>query len=215
MHMYIENDEMYVQSLAWHADEDIYLYGYFKRIFDFVLALAAVIITLPVMAVICLCVILETGGSPVYVQERLGIGGTSFRIYKIRSMYTNAEASGPRLAEADDSRITQVGRFIRKTRLDELPQLFNILKGDMSFVGPRPERFHFTRMFMEQIPGFAGRLKVKPGLTGLAQIMGGYDITPSEKLKLDMEYIRSRSLWFDIKILIKTIPVALNCKGAR
>jgi len=135
-------------------------------------------------------------------------------MYKLRSMYENAEENGAQWAEEDDPRVTKVGKFIRRTRLDELPQLFNVLKGDMSLVGPRPERPIFTYQFNEQIPGFINRLQVKPGLTGWAQVNGGYKLTPAEKLEYDLYYIENRTIWLDIKIMLKTIMVVLTGKGA-
>ena len=131
-------------------------------------------------------------------------------------MKTDAEKiGGAQWAEKDDPRITKIGRFIRKTRIDELPQLVNILKGDMSLIGPRPERPELTYEFEQDIPGFIDRLLVKPGLTGWAQVNGGYDITPAEKLVLDLEYINNRSIMLDMKIILKTAKVVLTGDGAR
>ncbi|NLA84778.1 MAG: sugar transferase, partial [Clostridiales bacterium] len=146
--------------------------------------------------------------------ERVGKNGRVYTMYKLRSMYENAEENGAQWAEEDDPRVTKVGKFIRRTRLDELPQLFNVLKGDMSLVGPRPERPIFTYQFNEQIPGFINRLQVKPGLTGWAQVNGGYKLTPAEKLEYDLYYIENRTIWLDIKIMLKTIMVVLTGKGA-
>lgn len=192
-------------------------YDFFKRFMDIVLCLIACIIAVPITFVACLCVIIESKGSPVYKQERLGKNGKTFMIYKIRSMYAGAENKcGAKWAEKDDPRVTKVGRFIRKTRIDELPQLFNIIKGDMSIVGPRPEREYFYNKFEKgEAPGFSNRLFVKPGLTGMAQVSGGYDITPAEKLQLDVQYMQERSLRLDIKIILKTVQVVFSGEGAR
>lgn len=130
-------------------------------------------------------------------------------------MGVNAEKNGAQWATKNDPRVTKVGAFIRKTRIDELPQLFNVLKGDMSLIGPRPERPMFTAQFNEEIPGFIDRLQVKPGITGWAQVNGGYDITPREKLELDRYYINNMSFWLDLKIILKTIKVCITGDGAR
>ena len=147
------------------------------------------------MLVIALVVALDSPGAPIFRQERLGLNGKPFWIYKFRSMRLNAEENGPQWANEQDSRCTHVGQFLRRTRLDELPQLYNILRGD--------------------IPGFSNRLMVVPGLTGYAQVNGGYSLKPEEKIVYDMEYIEKRSIWMDLKCIIKTIYVVLNGIGAR
>lgn len=192
------------------------IYEFFKRIFDLVVSLVLFIIAVPITLVACLCVVLESKGNPIYSQERLGKNGKSFKVYKIRSMYIDAEKhTGAKWADKNDPRVTKVGKFIRKTRIDELPQIINILLGDMTIVGPRPERPIFTYKFNEEIPGFINRLQVKPGLTGLAQINGGYDITPKEKLEFDMKYIENRGFGLDIKIMLKTALIVITGEGAR
>ena len=130
-------------------------------------------------------------------------------------MKVDAEKYGAQWAQDNDPRILKVGNFIRKTRIDEIPQLFNILKGDMSIIGPRPERPMFTMQFNEDIDGFVNRLLVKPGLTGWAQVNGGYEMTPEEKLKWDLDYIQSRNLFMDIRIIFMTVKVVLTGDGAR
>lgn len=192
------------------------IYSFFKRIFDIGLSLIALIIVIPIVIVTCVAVVLESSGSPIYSQERLGKNGKKFILYKIRSMCKDAEIkSGPKWADKNDCRVTRVGKFIRKTRIDELPQLYNILKGDMSIVGPRPERPVFTYKFEEEIPGFMNRLRVPPGLTGLAQINGGYDVTPKTKLEWDLKYIEKRGLCLDFIIMLKTALIVFNGHGAR
>lgn len=191
------------------------LYFGSKYILDVIFALLGLIILTPVILIFSLLIILESPGSPFYLQERLGLHGKRFNVIKLRSMRNDAEKNGAKWAEKNDPRITKIGLFIRKTRIDELPQLFNILKGEMSLVGPRPERPIFTEKFEREIPGFKTRLEVKPGLTGWAQVNGGYEITPKEKLKLDIYYINHASIILDFKIIIKTVRVVITGDGAR
>jgi len=190
-------------------------YEKYQRVMDIILALIGLIIGIPLIIIFGIAVVLETPGPMFYTQERLGKGEKTFKIYKLRSMVFNAEKERIQWAQKNDSRITKVGSFIRKKRIDEIPQLFNVLKGDMSIIGPRPERPEFTKEFNEIIPGFINRLQVKPGLTGWAQVNGGYDISPKEKLELDMYYIENRSLRLDLLIIIKTIKVIFTGEGAR
>ncbi|MBG9715802.1 capsular biosynthesis protein [Bacillus thuringiensis serovar kyushuensis] len=186
-----------------------------KRLFDIIFSLILLLLTIPIMLFFCIMITLETSGAPIYFQERLGINGKKFNVFKLRSMVKDAEINGPQWAKEHDPRITKVGLFIRKTRIDELPQLLNILRGDMSFVGPRPEREFFYNEFDTYIPEFKDRLMVKPGLTGWAQINGGYNLDPKEKLRLDMEYIEMKTFRLDIRILCKTVLIVLNGNGAR
>lgn len=201
-------------KISGQENEKIF-YEAIKRFLDIFLCLIGCVIAIPIVIITCIFVVLESKENPIYTQERLGKGGQSFKLYKIRSMCTDAEKNGPKWADKNDNRVTKVGKFIRKTRIDEIPQLFNILKGDMNIVGPRPERHVFAYKFEQEIPGFMNRLKVKPGLTGLAQINGGYDITPKEKLKYDLEYIKNRNLLMDFKIIFKTALIVFNHQGAR
>lgn len=177
-----------------------------KRMFDFFVSLVALIVFSPVMAVVAIAIKAYDGGPAIYKQKRLTYGGREFYLYKFRSMITDAEKDGKaRLAAEGDSRITPVGKFIRKTRLDELPQLINILKGEMSIVGPRPERPEIADEYMETIPEFCFRLNAKAGLTGYAQVMGKYNTTPYDKLKMDLIYIQNFSLLLDLKIIFMTV----------
>lgn len=190
-----------------------------KRAFDIsgaLVGLAVLALPMSVIAlIIALIIALDSPGDPIFRQERLGKDGKPFTMYKFRSMYEDAERDGPRWADADDGRCTRFGAFLRRTRLDELPQIWNILKGDMSFVGPRPERACFYRLFEEYIVGFSNRLAVTPGLTGYAQVNGGYDLKPEEKIVYDMEYIEHRSVWMDLLCILKTIRVVFCGDGAR
>lgn len=186
-----------------------------KRLIDiFLSVLGLLILWLPIL-LIALLIRLDSPGPGFFVQERLGKGGKAFTMIKFRSMYTNAEVNGPQWAEKNDARCTKLGKFLRKSRLDELPQLVNILKGDMSFVGPRPERGYFYDEFEKYIPHFRQRLLVKPGLTGLAQVNGGYELKPEEKIVFDLEYISKRSFKMDISCIWKTIKVVFSHDGAR
>lgn len=186
-----------------------------KRFADLVFALAAGVIFLIPMLIIGVLVKLDSKGPAIFKQERLGQDGRPFVIYKFRSMVENAEADGPKWAEVNDNRCTRLGRILRKSRLDELPQLINIIKGDMSFVGPRPERTYFYDQFERYIPGFRNRLIVQPGLTGWAQVNGGYELLPEEKLVYDMEYIATRSFKLDLWCVLKTVRLIFTHKGAR
>ncbi|MDD7182494.1 sugar transferase, partial [Peptostreptococcus porci] len=173
------------------------------------------LIGVPIILIFGMLIKIEDRGPILYKQERLGKHGREFYVYKLRSMRTDAEKFGAQWAEKDDPRITKVGKFIRKTRIDEIPQLINILKGDMGIIGPRPERSVFTKEFEETFPNFVYRLAIKPGLTGWAQVNGGYEIGPGEKLEYDLYYIKNRSVMLDIKIVLMTAKVIFTGDGAR
>jgi exopolysaccharide biosynthesis polyprenyl glycosylphosphotransferase len=180
-----------------------------KRIFDLVFAITLTILASPVMLICAIAVKLCDGGPVFYKQLRLTQGGKEFYVYKFRSMIQNAERDGAQVCTDHDSRVTPVGRVLRKCRLDELPQLLNILKGDMSVVGPRPERPELCEKYEQQFPEFRFRLHVKAGLTGYAQVTGVYDTTPYDKLKMDLMYIESYSLLKDIQIVLMTLKTTL------
>lgn len=190
-------------------------YLFIKRTVDIVLSLLALILTCVFFIFVPIIIKIDSEGSAIYKQERLKKDGKPFMVYKFRSMRIDAEKDGAQWASSNDDRVTGVGKFIRKTRIDELPQLFNILRGDMSIVGPRPERAVFYDEFEKTIPNFRKRLAVKPGLTGWAQVNGGYDLAPSEKLVFDLEYIQNQSFGFDLKCIIKTVSVIFTHEGAR
>ena len=207
--------EEHINSIDYDIVKGGSLFNAYQRVMDIVLCLIALIIGIPLMVIFGVLIKIEDNGPAVYKQERVGKGGKCFYLYKLRSMRTDAEKFGAQWAEKDDPRITKVGKFIRKTRIDEIPQLFNILRGDMGIIGPRPERPMFTVQFDEEIPGFINRLSVKPGLTGWALVNGGYEGTPAEKLEDDLYYIKNRSFLLDMKIIFKTVGVVLTGHGAR
>ena len=179
-----------------------------KRFFDIVLSLIALIPGLPIMGLIAVAIRLDDGGPVFFRQERVTKGQRRFWILKFRSMIVNAEKEGEvRPTEDGDPRITRVGRFIRAVRLDELPQLFNIIKGDMSIVGPRPERVEHVELYTRDIPEFAYRYKVPAGLTGYAQVYGRYNTTAYDKLRLDLMYIEQYSLLLDLKLILMTVRI--------
>lgn len=179
-----------------------------KRILDIVVSVIALIITSPIMLIVAVLIKAYDGGPVFFRQNRCTIDGKVFSIHKFRSMIVDAEKNGEVIPATDeDSRITPIGRFIRKTRLDELPQFIDILKGDMSVVGPRPERVEHVKQYTNEIPEFEYRLKVKGGLTGYAQIYGKYNTTAYDKLKLDLMYIQNYSILLDIKLIIMTVKI--------
>ncbi len=188
---------------------------FWKRVVDIVASFVALVVLALPMLVIAVMIKLDSPGPAVFRQERLGKNGKPFIMYKFRSMIMEAEDAGPQWAAENDERCTKLGHYLRLVRLDELPQLWNILKGDMSFVGPRPEREYFYNEFEKYIPHFRARLQVRPGLTGHAQVNGGYSLKPEEKIIYDMEYIRHQSFKADFEIILKTIFVVINHHGAR
>ncbi len=180
---------------------------FFKRLMDVVISLAACVILSPVMLIIMIAIKAYDHGPIFYMQERITKDGKPFQILKFRSMIVESEEEGARLASANDDRITPVGHIIRRTHFDELPQLFNILKGEMSVVGPRPERREIFEQYAESIPEFKFRLKMKAGLTGYAQVYGQYNTVPYDKLKLDLTYIEDYSFWLDVKLCFLTVKI--------
>ena len=186
-----------------------------KRVFDFCLALFCILLFAIPAAIIAICVAVTSKGPVIYSQKRLGKDGKEFDIYKFRTMVIDAEKDGAVWAKKNDDRVTPIGALLRKTHLDELPQFWNILIGDMSFVGPRPERQVFYDDFETYIVGFKNRLYVKPGLTGWAQINGGYELRPEEKVSWDVEYIEKQSILIDIKCILNTYKLLLGDDQAR
>ena len=190
-----------------------------KRLFDVIASSLLLLFALPVIIITALLIRLEGGGPIFYRQERVGQGGRVFEILKFRSMRNDAERDGkPKWAISNDVRITRIGRFIRRTRIDELPQIINVLSGEMSFVGPRPERPFFVRQLVQEIPFYAARHSVKPGITGWAQVRYPYGASlqdASQKLQYDLYYVKNHSLFLDLLILVETVEVVLWGKGAR
>lgn len=187
-----------------------------KRAIDLIVGFSLLILLSPILLLAAFAILLTDGGPVLFSQERSGKHLKPFPVYKLRTMVKDAERlSGPVLAEEDDPRITRVGRFLRRSRIDELPQLLNIIRGDMSFVGPRPERPFFVERYVLEIPGYRERFNVKPGVTGLAQVSGGYATTPERKLKYDLIYMYHQNLAMDIQIVVETLRVVLTGHGAR
>lgn len=194
------------------------IYRSLKRIWESTLIIATLPITLPIMLLTAVIIRCESSGPAMFVQERIGQGGKSFKIYKFRSMTIRPKNSESKFATEEQARVTRIGKVIRKIRIDELPQFFNVLKGDMSLIGPRPEQESFVKQFEEEIPFYGYRHMVKPGITGWAQTVQGYaDDTESttEKLAHDLYYIKHLSFWLDMNIVIKTIRTMLTGFGAK
>ena len=209
-----EGEEYFVEDLGEIKKKPFY--DFFKRVFDLILSSILIILLSPIFLIIAIIIKLSSKGPVFYKQERLGLNGKKFNLIKFRTMVVDAEKNGAQWSKGDDDdRIYKFGRFLRKSRLDELPQIYCCFLGSMSFIGPRPERECYYNEFEKYIHGFSERLKVKPGITGLAQVNGGYDLMPQEKVVFDVEYIKKRSLWLDIKILFKTVGVVFSHDGAK
>lgn len=191
-------------------------YASFKRSFDLLFSLLLGLVLLPVFPVIALAIKLDSPGSVFYSQTRVGLGGRTFRIYKFRTMRSDAERHGAVWAQVGDARITRVGKFMRLTRFDELPQIWNVIKGDMTVVGPRPERPEFTETLVLEIPGYELRHTVKPGLTGWAQVCYRYTSSIRDtkaKVEYDLYYVKHLSLRMDLQILLRTVKVVFGLQG--
>lgn len=186
-----------------------------KRLFDVVgSALALVVLAIP-MAVVAIAIKIDSPGPALFMQERLGKDGKPFTLVKFRTMCVNAEQGGAQWAQDSDPRVTKLGRALRDTRFDEVPQFWGVIKGDLSIVGPRPERKVFYDEFCKYIHGFDQRMMVRPGITGLAQVEGGYDLLPEYKIEYDMRYIKEQNLLMDLRILAKTVGVVLRGEERR
>ncbi len=211
---YENSEEYYIEDLGEIEKKPVYAFA--KRAIDIVVSFIFSLLLVVPMLVIALLVKVTSKGSVFYHQERLGLNGKKIDVLKFRTMKMDAEEEGIRWsAGKEDPRITGFGRVLRNTHLDELPQLWCILTGKMTLVGPRPEREVYYNEFERYIHGFHERLKVKPGLTGLAQVKGGYFLKPEEKIAYDVEYIKTRSLWLDTKIIFKTVCVVFRREGVK
>ena len=207
---FIFTDLLHVRS------SDTYLFV--KRVFDAVCSLLLLLVFSIPMALMVVVIKLETTGPAIFAQQRIGLGGVSFTMYKFRSMVTDAERGGAQFAAKGDKRVTRVGKFIRKFRIDELPQLYNVLRGDMSLIGPRPEQKNLLDELVEEIPLFPFRHSVRPGITGWAQVCQGYayDVdSSSEKITYDLFYIKNLSFLLDMTIIVRTIRIMLTGFGSR
>lgn len=193
------------RNIGLHADQ-----RFLKRFMDILISGVGIVVASPIMLIIACCIKLYDHGPVFYRQVRLTRGGKKFMIYKFRSMNMDAEAQGAQLAKKNDDRVTPVGKVLRNLHLDELPQLFNVFVGDMSMVGPRPERPEIFEKYKESVPDFDFRLKVKAGLTGYAQVYGKYNTTPIDKLKLDLTYIQEYSYRLDLKLLLLTFRIVFR-----
>lgn len=191
------------------------IYRRAKRMVGLLISILFLILIIPICLIACFFIVIESSGNPIYMQERVGLNGQKFIMYKLRSMYLDAEKNGYQWAEKNDPRITKIGHFIRRTRIDEFPQIINIIKGEMSIIGPRPERPEFINEFLKDIPNFNERLAVRPGITGWVQVNGGYELTPKDKLVYDIFYINHESIKLDFLILLKTIKVIFTGHGSR
>lgn len=211
---YAEDEHYYIENLGTIPKKPVY--SFLKRAFDIVCSFFGLVVCFIPMLFVALAIKLTSKGTVFYKQERLGLNGKKFMLVKFRTMRQDAEKAGAQWSQGDnDSRITPIGAILRKFRLDELPQLWACLTGELSIIGPRPERDIFYKEFEKHVHGFSERLKVKPGLTGLAQVSGGYDLRPEEKVVYDIEYIKKRSILMEIKILIKTVGVIFSHDGAK
>jgi lipopolysaccharide/colanic/teichoic acid biosynthesis glycosyltransferase len=199
-------------SMSGYALIQLSWYSFMKRITDIVISVIGIIITSPVITITALLIMFESKGGWLYKQQRVGQNGSIFVIYKLRTMYINTDEVW---TEKDDPRITRIGKSIRRRRIDELPQLINVLRGEMSLIGPRPERPVYEDAIAKELPDFKERLKIKPGITGWAQVNGGYNNSNAEKLKMDLYYIQNKSFLMDIKIMIMTLAIIITARGAR
>jgi exopolysaccharide biosynthesis polyprenyl glycosylphosphotransferase len=211
-------EDILIQGVNEDVSGDTDWYEVSRRGFDVIGGLLLLALTSPLLLLVTFLIKLDSRGPVLYRQSRVGLHGRIFTILKFRSMRVGAETAGPCWATTGDPRVTRIGRFIRATRLDEVPQLLNVLRGEMSLVGPRPERPHFVRQLVAVIPRYNERTLVRPGITGWAQINYPYGASIEDaraKLEFDIFYINNRTLLLDLRILLKTIPVVLLRKGAR
>ncbi len=184
-----------------------------KRGFDLLVTPILLVLTSPLLLISMVMIATTSPGPVIYRQRRVGLGGREFTLWKLRTMSVDAEGDKEQLASRNDPRITKVGKFLRSLRLDELPQLWNVMRGSMSLVGPRPERPGFVSRFLDEVPGYATRFTISPGLTGLAQVNGDYHTNAENKLRYDLAYLANWSLWLDVAILLRTVRIVLTSRG--
>lgn len=204
---YNQTEEFYIELVCFKRR---IFYETLKRGIDIICSMLGLLLLIIPMCIVAIGVKFTSKGTVLYTQERLGENGKKFKIIKFRSMFDDAEKNCIQWSEKDDPRVTRLGAYLRRYHIDELPQLWNIFVGDMSFVGPRPERECYYDVFETYIHGFRERLKVKPGLTGLAQVSGGSLMRPEEKIVYDIDYIKKRSLWLDFRILCSTLVIVIT-----
>jgi len=222
LYIYPDLSDLFIQNCEVIMAEDtpvLYLRNHrkdiriAKRVLDIVIALIGIVLSFPLVLVFSILIVLEDGFPVIYSQKRIGMNGKLFKVYKLRSMIKNADEIGEARTLKEDTRITKIGKVIRDFRIDELPQLFNVLIGNMSIVGPRPERPELVEEYKKTLPEYDLRLKVKAGITGYAQVMGKYNTTPADKLRLDLIYIESYSIVTDFKIILLTVKAVLTKKS--
>lgn len=215
----ILDERFFYKELKKHINgvnlENKNIYEFVKRCIDILFCIVASVPCLLIIVITCIFIVVESPGNPIFSQVRVGKNGKLIKIHKLRSMRLDAESNGQKWASKDDDRITKVGKVIRKFRIDELPQLWDVFTGNMSLIGPRPEIPVLTKQFNEENPGFVTRLMVTPGLSGWAQVNGGYEISPKEKWKLDNYYIEHRGFKLYFKIFYLTIKTVFTGDGAR
>lgn len=211
-------EEYFQKEIKKHRQEILYQskkgYDFFVRVIDILFSVIAIIPVTLLIVILCIIIRIDSEGNPIFSQVRVGKNGKLIKIHKLRTMRKDAEANGQKWASENDSRITKVGKILRKYRLDEIPQFYDVLFGKLSLVGPRPEVPMLTKKFNKEIPGFVNRLLVKPGLSGWAQVNGGYNITPKEKYQRDIFYIENRGLKLYINIFIATLRVVFTGEDA-
>ena len=213
-----EYEELFKKELEDNMNKVVYKkklgYEFFRRIIDIVFSLLALIPVTILIVILSIVIVIDSKGNPIFTQIRVGKNGKLIKIRKLRSMDMNAEAHGQQWATEDDPRITKIGKILRKYRLDEIPQFYSVLTGNLSLIGPRPETPLLTKKFNEETPGFVTRLLVTPGMSGWAQVNGGYNVTYQEKLRLDNEYIEKRSVKMYVNIFKRTLGVVSTGEGA-
>lgn len=211
----LTNESLKIDSNYSTVDEIDFISITSNFISDILMSVLILIFTFPILIIASILIKIDSKGPILYSQLRLGRNNKEYKIYKLRTMYIDSEINGAQWAEKNDKRITRVGNFLRKTRIDEIPQLLNVLKREMSLVGPRPERAIFVKEFAKIDQNYLNRTVVRPGLTGWSQVNGGYEISPFEKLSGDLHYIKNQSVRMDLIIIFRTVKIVITGDGAR